>query len=190
MDRDKIGSKSVSMIRTRFAPSPTGYLHIGGARTALFAWLYARHHNGVFILRVEDTDQERSTDASIQAILDGMQWLDLNFDEGPFYQTKRMDRYREIIHQFLKEGHAYRCTCSKERLEKLREDQMQRGEKPRYDGHCRELHLSADAPHVVRFKNPQTGDVSFDDFIDFEQLYFFATLAITKAIIIIASLII
>lgn len=152
-------------IRTRFAPSPTGYLHVGGARTALYAWLYARHFKGEFILRVEDTDQERSTDASIQAILDGMQWLQLDIDEGPFYQTKRMGRYREVIEQFLKEGHAYRCYCSQARLEKLREEQMQRGEKPRYDGHCRELHLPGDVPHVVRFKNPQSGDVTFDDFI-------------------------
>jgi glutamyl-tRNA synthetase len=156
---------SAQQIRTRFAPSPTGYLHVGGARTALFAWAYARHHKGVFILRIEDTDQERSTDASIQAILDSMNWLELNFDEGPFYQTKRMDRYRDVINQFINEGHAYRCYCSQARLEKLREEQMQQGQKPRYDGHCRELHLPADAPHVVRFKNPQTGDVTFNDFI-------------------------
>lgn len=152
-------------IRTRFAPSPTGYLHVGGARTALFAWLYARHHGGQFILRVEDTDQERSTEASVQAILDGMQWLNLNYDEGPFYQTQRMDRYREVIQQFLQEGKAYRCECTKARLEKLREEQMQRGEKPRYDGHCRHINVSENAEHVVRFKNPTEGAVSFDDFI-------------------------
>src|SRR3990167_562306 len=154
-----------SQIRTRFAPSPTGFLHVGGARTALFALAYARHCKGVFILRVEDTDLERSTEASIQAILDSMRWLNLDFDEGPFYQTQHFDRYREIIEQFLKEGHAYRCTCSKERLEKLREAQMAAKEKPRYDGHCRDLHLSADLPHVVRFKNPKEGAVVFDDLV-------------------------
>lgn len=155
-----------SPIRTRFAPSPTGYLHVGGARTALFSWLYARHHKGTFILRIEDTDRERSTEASIQAILDGMDWLGLNYDEGPFYQSKRFDRYREVVAQFLKEGHAYRCYCTKERLEKLRETQMQNGEKPRYDGHCRELNSQDDkTPHVIRFKNPKTGTVVFTDMI-------------------------
>ncbi|MCX7126286.1 MAG: glutamate--tRNA ligase, partial [Gammaproteobacteria bacterium] len=154
-----------SEIRTRFAPSPTGFLHVGGARTALFAWAYARHCKGTFILRVEDTDLERSTEASIQAILDGMNWLNLDFEEGPFYQTQRFDRYREVIQQFLKDGHAYRCTCSKERLEKLREAQMAAKEKPRYDGHCRELNLSDAAPHVVRFKNPKDGAVVFDDLV-------------------------
>ena len=155
-----------SEIRTRFAPSPTGYLHVGGARTALFAWLYARHHNGKFILRIEDTDTERSTEASIQAILDSMKWLNLNYDEGPFYQTHRMDRYREVIQQFLKNNHAYRCYCSKERLDKLRETQTTNKEKPRYDGHCRELNSHDEkTPHVIRFKNPQTGSVIFDDMI-------------------------
>lgn len=155
-----------SEIRTRFAPSPTGYLHVGGARTALFAWLYARHHQGIFILRVEDTDVERSTEASTQAILDGMHWLGLDFDEGPFYQTHRLCRYRDVIQQFLKDGHAYRCYCSKERLEKLREVQMATGEKPRYDGCCRELNSQDETtPHVIRFKNPQTGVVVFDDMI-------------------------
>jgi len=155
-----------SKIRTRFAPSPTGYLHVGGARTALFAWLYARHHNGTFILRVEDTDLERSSEESIQAILDGMHWLGLNYDEGPFYQTQRFDRYREVIQQFLKDGHAYRCYCSKERLEKLRETQTINKEKPRYDGLCRELNRNdLHSPHVIRFKNPQTGTVIFDDLI-------------------------
>lgn len=155
-----------SHIRTRFAPSPTGYLHVGGARTALFSWLYARHHNGTFILRIEDTDLERSTEESIQAILDGMNWLGLSHDEGPFYQSKRFDRYREVAQQFLKEGHAYRCYCSKDRLEKLREAQMAAGEKPRYDGHCRELNSQDEkTPHVIRFKNPQTGTVVFTDMI-------------------------
>jgi glutamyl-tRNA synthetase len=155
-----------SEIRTRFAPSPTGFLHVGGARTALFAWLYARHHQGAFILRIEDTDLERSTQASIQAILDGMNWLGLDFDEGPFYQTHRFDRYREVIQQFLDQGHAYRCYCTKTRLEKLREEQMASGEKPRYDGLCRELKIvHEDQPHVIRFKNPQEGVVTFDDMI-------------------------
>ncbi len=155
-----------SPVRTRFAPSPTGYLHIGGARTALFAWLYARHHNGTFILRIEDTDQERSTEASIQAILDGMDWLGLNYDEGPYYQSKRFDRYREVVQQFLKDDHAYRCYCTKERLEKLRETQLANKEKPRYDGHCRELQSTdIKTPHVIRFKNPKTGTVVFTDMI-------------------------
>ena len=152
-------------IRTRFAPSPTGYLHIGGARTALFAWAYARHHQGQFILRVEDTDRERSTDASIQAILDGMAWLNLEYDEGPFFQTQRMDRYAQAIDQLLRSGHAYRCTCSKERLEKMREMQTLKGEKPRYDAHCRDLQLKNSNECVVRFKNPTSGDVVFHDLI-------------------------
>lgn len=154
-------------IRTRFAPSPTGYLHVGGARTALYCWLYAKHHNGTFILRIEDTDRERSTDEAVQAILDGMTWLGLDYAEGPFYQTKRFDRYNEIAQQLLDQGHAYRCYCSKERLEKLREDLTARGEKPRYDGHCRDLDVTekTDAPYVIRFKNPQTGSVTFHDLV-------------------------
>ena len=108
-------------VRTRFAPSPTGYLHVGGARTALFSWLYARKHGGQFILRIEDTDRERSTEDSVNAILEGMDWLDLDYDEGPYYQTERFDRYREVIQQLLDSGHAYHCNCSRERLDKLRE---------------------------------------------------------------------
>src|SRR5262245_52346969 len=151
-------------IRTRFAPSPTGLLHIGGVRTALFSWLYARKHGGTFILRIEDTDIERSTPESVQAILDGMEWLGLNYDEGPFYQTKRFDRYREVIAQLLREGKAYRCICNKERLEKLREEQLQNKQKPRYDGHCRDANISdTDKPFVVRFRNPLQGEVIFDD---------------------------
>lgn len=151
-------------IRTRFAPSPTGFLHVGGVRTALFSWLYAKHHQGEFILRIEDTDRERSTQESVQAILDGMSWLGLDYDEGPFYQTERYDRYNQVVEQFLAEGKAYRCECSKERLEKLREDQLAAKEKPRYDGHCRARNLPAmDAPHVIRFKNPESGVVSFTD---------------------------
>ncbi|MBU1191197.1 MAG: glutamate--tRNA ligase [Gammaproteobacteria bacterium] len=154
-------------VRTRFAPSPTGYLHIGGARTALFSWLYARKHGGQFILRIEDTDLERSTEESVNAILEGMTWLGLEYDEGPFYQTKRFDRYAVIIEQLIDTGHAYKCYCSKERLEKLREEQMANKEKPRYDGHCRDgaTPPSADAPYVIRFRNPQEGEVVVDDLI-------------------------
>lgn len=152
------------VVRTRFAPSPTGFLHVGGVRTALFSWLYAKHNKGQFVLRIEDTDQERSTQESVQAILDGMQWLGLDYDEGPIYQTKRYERYQEIAKQLLEEGKAYRCECSKERLEALREAQLAAKEKPRYDGHCRDKHLPATCtPHVIRFKNPQEGIVSFTD---------------------------
>jgi len=152
-------------VRTRFAPSPTGYLHIGGARTALFSWLYARKHGGQFILRIEDTDLERSTAESVNAILEGMTWLGLEYDEGPFYQTQRFDRYKEIIQQLIDQGDAYRCNCSKERIDALREAQMARKEKPRYDGHCRHRNVSADEPHVIRFLNPQDGQVVIDDLI-------------------------
>jgi glutamyl-tRNA synthetase len=150
---------------TRFAPSPTGYLHVGGARTALYCWLYARKTAGKFILRIEDTDLERSTQESVQAILDAMVWLNLNYDEGPYYQTKRFDRYREVTEQLLKEGKAYRCYCSKERLEKLREDQLAKKDKPRYDGGCRFITEVRDEPFVIRFKNPVEGVVEFDDLI-------------------------
>lgn len=155
----------MSKIKTRFAPSPTGYLHVGGARTALYSWLYSRHNKGEFVLRIEDTDLERSTQPAIDAIMDGMNWLNLNWDEGPYYQTKRFDRYNQVIDQMLSAGTAYRCYCSKERLEQLREDQMAKGEKPRYDGCCRDgnHNHSADEPHVVRFLNPQEGSVIFDD---------------------------
>lgn len=153
-------------IRARFAPSPTGYLHIGGARTALFSWLYARKHGGRFILRIEDTDLERSTAESVNAILEGMTWLGLEYDEGPFYQTQRFDRYREIIGQLLDSGHAYRCYCSKERLEALRAEQMASKQKPRYDGHCwQAAPRSEDEPHVIRFRNPTEGAVEVDDLI-------------------------
>jgi glutamyl-tRNA synthetase len=151
-------------VRTRFAPSPTGFLHVGGVRTALFSWLYAKKNNGTFILRIEDTDRERSTQESVQAILDGMQWLGLNSDEEPYYQTDRYERYHQIAEQLMGEGKAYRCTCSKERIEALREAQLAAKEKPRYDGHCRDKHLTAgDEPFVVRFKNPTEGKVSFHD---------------------------
>lgn len=155
----------MTTIRTRFAPSPTGYLHIGGARTAFYCWLFARKMKGTFILRIEDTDLERSTPESVQAILDGMKWLNLDYDEGPFYQTKRFDRYREVIAKMLAEGTAYRCYCSKERLEKLREEQQLRKEKPRYDGFCRHRTEPGDGLFVVRFKNPIEGVVEFNDLI-------------------------
>lgn len=153
-------------IRTRFAPSPTGFLHVGGARTALFCWLQARANQGSFILRIEDTYLERSTPESVQAILDGMEWLGLDYDEGPFYQTQSFDRYAEVVRQLLEEDKAYHCYCSKERLEVLRERQMKEGIKPRYDGKCRQLEsIPGGIEPVVRFRNPQTGDVVFDDLV-------------------------
>jgi glutamyl-tRNA synthetase len=154
------------IVRTRFAPSPTGFLHIGGLRTALFCWLYARRHSGQFILRIEDTDLERSTEAAIQQILDGMEWAGLIQDEGPFFQTKRFERYKEVIEEMLAEGTAYRCYCTKEELEQMRAQQTARGEKPRYDGRWRERTDSLPgAPFVVRFKNPLTGEVVVDDVV-------------------------
>jgi len=153
-------------VRTRFAPSPTGMLHIGGVRTALFCWLYARRHGGTFILRIEDTDRERSTPEAVQAILDGMKWLGLDHDEGPFYQTQRMDRYKEVIDQFVREGKAYHCYCSKEALDEMRAAQTARKEKPRYDGRCR--HRTAPEPGVspvVRFRNPDEGQVVVNDVV-------------------------
>ncbi|GAB0148898.1 glutamate--tRNA ligase [Marichromatium sp. PS1] len=152
-------------VRTRFAPSPTGYLHVGGARTALFSYLFARRHGGQFVLRIEDTDLERSTEESVNAILEGMTWLGLEYDEGPFYQTQRFDRYNQVIDELLDKGLAYRCDCPKERLEKLREDQMARKVKPRYDGCCRNRQVDPDKPHVIRFKNPADGVVVVDDMI-------------------------
>ncbi len=156
-------------VRTRFAPSPTGYLHLGGARTALFAWAYARRFGGTFILRIEDTDLERSTPEAVQAIIDGMQWLGLQHDEGPFYQMQRMDRYREVIAQMLAQGTAYYCYCSPEEVEAMRTRQRAAGEKPRYDGTWRPesgkvLPAVPDGVKpVVRFRNPLDGDVSWDD---------------------------
>ncbi len=152
-------------VRTRFAPSPTGYLHVGGARTALFSYLYARKHGGQFVLRIEDTDLERSTAESVNAILEGMTWLGLEYDEGPFYQTKRFDRYNQVIDELLERGLAYRCACPKERLEELREQQMAQRIKPRYDGHCRSKPVDPSEPHVIRFKNPDEGVVVVDDMI-------------------------
>ena len=153
-----------SPIRTRFAPSPTGFLHIGGARTALFCQLAARATGGDFILRIEDTDRERSTEASVQAILDGMRWLGLTPDEGPFYQSQRLERYREVVDQLLEQGLAYRCYCSRERLDRLREEAMAAGLKPRYDGHCRDLEQAPQGIEpVIRFRNPDDGSVVFED---------------------------
>ncbi|MDP9011891.1 MAG: glutamate--tRNA ligase [Pseudomonadota bacterium] len=153
-------------VRTRFAPSPTGFLHIGGLRTALFSWLYARRHGGRFILRIEDTDLERSTDAAIQQILDGMRWAGLDYDEGPFFQTKRFDRYREVIDRMIAAGTAYRCFCTKAELDQLRADQTARGEKPRYDGRWRDRSDSRPGvPPVVRFRNPLSGEVIVDDVV-------------------------
>jgi len=151
-------------VRTRFAPSPTGMLHIGGVRTALFCWLYARRHGGTFILRVEDTDRERSTPAAVQVILDGMKWLGLDADEGPYYQTQRYGRYREVIDQWLATGKAYHCYCTKEELEQLRNDQLARKEKPRYDGRCRHRTEPREGvTPVVRFRNPEDGAVVVED---------------------------
>jgi glutamyl-tRNA synthetase len=152
-------------ITTRFAPSPTGYLHVGGARTALFSWLYARKHGGQFVLRIEDTDLERSTAESVNAILEGMTWLGLEYDQGPFYQTERFDRYNEVIQQLLDQGLAYRCNCSKERLDDLRDEAMKRKAKPRYDGRCRNSEVDPNEPHVIRFANPEDGVVVVDDLV-------------------------
>jgi glutamyl-tRNA synthetase len=149
---------------TRFAPSPTGMLHIGSVRTALFSWLYARHHRGKFILRIEDTDRERSTEDAVRVILDGMQWLGLDADEGPYYQSHRFDRYRAVLAQMLAQGNAYRCYCSKEELEAMRTAQLARKEKPRYDGRCRVgTEPRADIAPVIRYKNPLDGEVLVDD---------------------------
>ncbi|NOZ11737.1 MAG: glutamate--tRNA ligase [Gammaproteobacteria bacterium] len=150
-------------VKTRFAPSPTGYLHVGGARTALFSWLHARRHGGKFVLRIEDTDRERSTDESVNAILEGMTWLGLEYDEGPIYQTHRFERYNTVIGELMAKGLAYRCDCSRERLDGIREEQMARKAKPRYDGHCRGREVGSDAPHVIRFRNPDEGGVVVDD---------------------------
>ncbi|MDH4226188.1 MAG: glutamate--tRNA ligase [Deltaproteobacteria bacterium] len=139
-------------VKTRFAPSPTGYLHIGGARTALFNYLYARKHKGKFVLRIEDTDAERSTEASIQAILDGMEWLGLEYDEGPFYQSKRYDLYREYADKLLKKGDAYKCYCTAEELEERRKQALKEGRPPKYDGRCRERTDSPALPFALRFK--------------------------------------
>jgi glutamyl-tRNA synthetase len=153
-------------VRTRFAPSPTGVLHLGSVRTALFCWLYARHCGGQFVLRIEDTDRERSTPENVEAISDGMAWLGLDADEGPFFQTQRFDRYQEVIDDWLADGKAYHCYCTREELDALRAGQMERGEKARYDGRCRSRQEPRDGVDpVVRFKNPLDGDVVVQDLV-------------------------
>lgn len=154
------------MIKTRFAPSPTGFLHLGGARTALFSWAYAKKRQGKFILRIEDTDLERSTQASVDAIFEAIDWLGLDYDEGPFFQTQRTERYKEVINQLLDKKLAYHCYCSKEELDQMREEQKAAGLKPKYDRRC--LHnpvVKSDVSPVVRFKNPESGIVSWHDLV-------------------------
>ncbi|MGB0128054.1 MAG: glutamate--tRNA ligase, partial [Rhodocyclaceae bacterium] len=157
------------MIRTRFAPSPTGYLHIGGARTALFSWAYARKHGGQFVLRIEDTDVERSTQAAIDAIVDGMRWLNLAWDDGPHYQMHRLARYKEVADQLIAKGHAYWCYASKEELDEMREAQRARNEKPRYDGRWRPENAHGKTKPgtkpVLRFRNPDEGIVAWKDLV-------------------------
>ena len=153
-------------VKTRFAPSPTGYLHIGGVRTALFSWLYARHHGGRFVLRIEDTDRERSTEESIQAILDGIDWVGIDYDEGPIRQTERMDRYAAVAESMLSSGAAYRCYCSREELDAMRAAQVARGENPRYDGRCRDRQAPAPGVRpVIRLRNPTAGSVTVHDLV-------------------------
>lgn len=160
------------MIRTRFAPSPTGVLHLGSVRTALFCWLYARRHKGQFVLRIEDTDRERSTDENVQAILDGMEWLGLDADEGPFFQTARFERYREVLNRWLESGQAYHCYCTKQELDERRAEQMAGGLKPRYDGRCRDRTEARDGVDpVVRFRNPLDGDVVVNDQVRGEVVF-------------------
>ena len=160
----------MSQVRTRFAPSPTGFLHLGNARAALFSWAYARHHGGKFVLRIEDTDIERSTEAAVQVILDSMEWLGLDYDEGPIRQTHRFERYHEVIAQMLADGRAYRCYASREEIDALREEQRARGAKPRYDGRWRPENAAGKTPPagiqpVIRFRNPDDGDVAWNDLV-------------------------
>lgn len=153
-------------LTTRFAPSPTGYLHVGGARTALYSWLYAKKNNGEFILRIEDTDLERSTQASVDAIMDGMNWLNLEWTQGPFFQTQRFDRYKEVIAQLVESGHAYRCYSTAEEVETMREEARAKGEKEKYNGLWRErTDYPTDKPFVIRFKNPLDGNVVIKDMV-------------------------
>ncbi len=153
------------MVRTRFAPSPTGYLHIGGVRTALFCWLYAKNQKGQFLLRIEDTDFERSTQESIDAIHEGMQWLKLNHDEEPVYQSKRMDLYQQKTEELLELGRAYRCYCTQEELDAMRKEQSERGENPGYDGRCREVKELKNGKFVIRFKSPEEGEIIINDHV-------------------------
>jgi glutamyl-tRNA synthetase len=154
------------IVRTRFAPSPTGYLHIGGVRTALFNWLFARHHGGVFVLRIEDTDQARSTEEYLNAILDSLKWLGLEWDEGPYFQSQRMELYRGHVEQLLKDDKAYRCYCTPDELEQRRQQALAAGRKPKYDGRCRQrTDQPADLPSVIRFIAPQEGVTIVDDLV-------------------------
>jgi glutamyl-tRNA synthetase len=155
----------MEQIITRFPPSPSGYLHVGGARTAIFNWLYARHMNGRFVLRIEDTDTQRSTQASVDAIFDALQWLDIDWDEGPYFQTQRIDIYKDYLKTLIDSGHAYYCTCSPQQIDVMRRQAMASGEKPRYDGTCREKGLKKTANAVVRFKAPFTGTTVVEDVI-------------------------
>ena len=155
----------MEQIITRFPPSPTGYLHVGGARTAIFNWLYARHTNGKFVLRIEDTDAERSTQASVDAIFEALEWLGIDWDDGPYYQTRRFDIYREYIQKLIDSGHAYYCTCTPEQIDEMRQKAMETGDKPRYDGTCREKGLPKSDRAVVRFKAPPTGTTVVEDVI-------------------------
>ncbi len=160
----------MTSVRTRIAPSPTGMLHLGTARTALFCWAFARHLGGTFVLRIEDTDLERSTEEAVQVILDSMAWLELDYDEGPVRQTERLERYRSALERLLAEGKAYHCYASREELDELREAQMARGEKPRYDGRWRPENARGMTPPagirpVVRFRNPDSGDVGWNDLV-------------------------
>ena len=157
-------------VRTRFAPSPTGFLHIGGARTALFCWAYARRHGGKFILRIEDTDLERSTQASVNAILESMRWLGLDWDEGPLFQMQRLPRYKEVADKLIEQGHAYYCWMTRDELEILRKEQVSRGEKPRYDGRWRPerangLKKPEGVKPVIRFRTPDEGEIGWDDLV-------------------------
>ncbi|MDX8391849.1 MAG: glutamate--tRNA ligase [Mariprofundaceae bacterium] len=153
-------------IRTRFAPSPTGMLHIGGARTALFSWLYARHHGGEFVLRIEDTDRQRSTDEATQVILDGLQWLGLEWDGEPIFQTARQSEHIRAVEKLIADGLAYRCYCTRDELDAMREKQRERGEKPKYDGRCRHrAEQTKDAPFVVRFRSPDAGETIVRDMV-------------------------
>ncbi len=153
----------MNTVRTRFAPSPTGYLHVGGARTALFNWLYARHTHGQFILRIEDTDQARSTEASVEAIFEGLQWLGIDWDEGPFYQSRRSAIYRTHLQKLLDSGQAYHCTCTPDEIEAMREKARAAGDKPRYDGTCRDKNLGPQPNAVVRFRTEYAGTTTIDD---------------------------
>jgi len=153
-------------VRTRFAPSPTGMLHIGGARTALFAWLYARHHGGEFVLRIEDTDRERSTDEATKVILDGLSWLGLDWDGEPIFQAARQDQHIQAVDQLIKQGDAYRCYCSREELDGMREAQRSAGKKPMYDGRCRHRNdQPTDQPYVIRFRSPDEGETVVNDLV-------------------------